>query len=441
MDPPDTSEDLKRPSQGKDRVIEKYLTQFAEPEISDLAVPSIFEVALVIPAFQESASTIGQLIKSLPSTCLPILVINAPEEDAHTLNLFRAMGALPTIAFGRHWSLRTHGQAQQLLVFEYCLDGHYPPPKQGVGLARKVGVDAALKLHQQGVLQSDRIYLTDADATLPRDYFSTSWPKQAGAVVFPYLHRLSGSNEAKRATLLFECRLRHYESGLRYAGSGYAYPTLGSLIGVRAGAYAAARGMPKRAAGEDFYLLNKLRKLGDVARLSCRPIRLENRASARVPMGTGPSLIQLIDALSDGRMPGFYNPSSFESLKCLLDTLWNLETPDQILQIDDEAIQDFAETTDLLMTLEQLRNAARTQSRLQQSLLEWFDGFRQLKFIHFLRDRHHPLVTLEQAISAPWFNETSRAGFSQVRYRQLRTLATGFAETAMGPVISRRSPP
>ena len=60
-------------------------------------------------------------------------------------------------------------------------------------------------------------------------------------MVFPYLHRLSGSNEAKRATLLFECRLRHYESGLRYAGSRYAYPTLGSLIGVRAGAYAAAQ--------------------------------------------------------------------------------------------------------------------------------------------------------------------------------------------------------
>jgi len=419
-------------------VIEKYLTRFSETEISDLAIPGLFEVALVIPAFQESVATIERLIESLPSICLPILVINAPKEDAPTLNLLWAMEALPKIAFGRHWSLRTRGHEQHLLVFEYCLEGHYPPPKQGVGLARKVGVDAALKLHQQGVLQSDRIYLTDADATLPRDYFSTAWPRQASAVVFPYLHRLSGSNEAKRATLLFECRLRHYESGLRYAGSLYAYPTLGSLIGVRAGAYAAARGMPKRAAGEDFYLLNKLRKLGDVVRLSCRPIRLENRASARVPMGTGPSLIQLIDAFSEGRMPHFYNPRSFESLKRLLDTLWNLETPSQILHIDDEAIQDFTEATDLLIALERLQNTARTQSRLQQSLLEWFDGFRQLKFIHFLRDRHHPQVTLEQAISAPWFNETTRAGFSQVRYRQLRTLATGLAEPAMGPVISLR---
>jgi hypothetical protein len=155
-------------------------------------------------------------------------------------------------------------------------------------------------------------------------------------------------------------------------------------------------------------------------------------------MGTGPSLIQLIDAFSEGRMPHFYNPRSFESLKRLLDTLWNLETPSQILHIDDEAIQDFSEATDLLIALERLQNTARTQSRLQQSLLEWFDGFRQLKFIHFLRDRHHPQVTLEQAISAPWFNETTRAGFSQVRYRQLRTLATGLAEPAMGSVISLR---
>lgn len=415
----------------RDRAIEKYLTQFAEPEISDLTIEGTFDTALVIPAFREDAPTIRQQLGSLPDNCLPILVINAPSEDASTLTLLSAIEAMLKIKGGRYWSLRDSGQRKPLLMFEYCLAGHYLPAKQGVGLARKVGVDAALKLYRQGVLRSDRIYLTDADAVLPRDYFSSPWPAQASAVVFPYLHRLSGSHDAQRATLLFECRLRHYESGLRYAESRYAYPTLGSLIGVRANAYAEVRGVPKRAAAEDFYLLNKLAKVGQVIPLKSRPIKLANRPSERVPIGTGPSLVHLAHMLAQGEMPRFYSPQSFKSLKQLLCTLQMLEQPDHVLQIPDDAVQHFLQETDFVGTINRLRKTARERSRFQQSIVEWFDGFRQLKFIHFLRDYHHPLVTLEEALRAPWFSDGSRGGFSRFRFRALQDLATAPSSSAL----------
>ena len=76
------------------------------------------------------------------------------------------------------------------------------------------------------------------------------------------------------ATALYELRLHHYVLGLEYAGSPYAYHTLGSCLAVKADAYAQVRGFPKRAGAEDFYLLNKLAKLGAMPRLQGRCIRI-----------------------------------------------------------------------------------------------------------------------------------------------------------------------
>ena len=84
--------------------------------------------------------------------------------------------------------------------------------------------------------------------------------------------------------------------GLGFAGSPYAYHSVGSTLAVRAEAYAIVRGVPKRAAGEDFYLLDKLAKvtpirvltgepvaisLGVRARFHLVPVRASNGSSAR----------------------------------------------------------------------------------------------------------------------------------------------------------------
>ncbi|GIR63469.1 MAG: hypothetical protein CM15mP68_1350 [Pseudomonadota bacterium] len=62
-------------------------------------------------------------------------------------------------------------------------------------------------------------------------------------------------------------------------GSAYAYPTLGSTISVHAQSYARVRGYPKRNAGEDFYLLNKLNKLHPVQVLQQPVIEVQARLS------------------------------------------------------------------------------------------------------------------------------------------------------------------
>ena len=405
------------------KAVTKYLSSHAEPEIDDLALSSSYDTALVIPAYRESHASIKRLILALPESCLVILVINAPGPDPATLTCLQALRAEPQLARGRWWTLHRLPTGHSTLIFDYCTKEHCPPIKQGVGLARKLGADAALVLFTHGTLVTDRIYLTDADARLPSDYLTRSWPSSASGVVFPFKHSLNGSSEQKTATLLFECRLHHYTSGLAFAKSRYAFSSLGSLIGVRAEAYAKVRGVPKRSAGEDFYLLNKLAKVGDIAPLAGQAIRLSNRQSNRVPIGTGPAMNSLVSDLRANEWPTFYAPASFQALGLLLNALNQITLPEQLSYLKDPAIEHYIESTQLMAHLSNLSRSASSHAQFQRAVEAWFDGFRQLKFIHFMRDHWHPQVPLDQVLEAPWFETPSQASMSAARCRKLHQLS------------------
>ena len=140
-----------------------------------------------------------------------------------------------------------------------------------MGLARKIGFDIALRLHQAGRLASSWLHSTDADVILPRDYFeraSRVRVPNAAALVYPFVHRGEDDVALARAVQLYEISLRYYVLGLASAGSPYAHHTVGSTLAVDAAAYAKVRGVPKRTAAEDFYLLGKLVKIGAIVPLA-----------------------------------------------------------------------------------------------------------------------------------------------------------------------------
>ena len=121
--------------------------------------------------------------------------------------------------------------------------------------------------------------------------------------------------------LLYEISLYYYVNRLKHANSPYAFHTVGSTIAVNAKDYALVRGTPKRLAGEDFYLLNKLAKTGLVLSSSSAPIELDARVSHRTPFGTGSS-IDRIQRLSNPIEENlYYQPAIFELLKALLARL------------------------------------------------------------------------------------------------------------------------
>lgn len=382
---------------------------------------------LVVPAYRESPSLLDRLtrIPAGEGVTLVILVLNRPDSDQDTLANAKLRDALKQSGLPQatRGSVAVYGLNPNTDLYLYDMElQHGPTPhSQGVGLARKTGCDIALQWRAAGGISGQWLCSTDADATLPQTYFSqlASAIPNTAAAVFPFRHTAGADEVTNAATALYELRLHHYVLGLDYAGSPYAFHTLGSALAIQFSAYAHVHGFPKRAGGEDFYLLNKLAKLGSVARLQGDCIELQSRLSTRVPFGTGPAVAALAAAEHPQGAPLFYHPQSFAALAALLKGLPALAArPEQDLAAllsevkasevsgDSAAVSagpsipikaaNALTALGIESALDHCRRHASSPEHFVRHFHQWFDGFRTLKFIHALRDDGLPMRSLAQ---------------------------------------------
>ncbi len=407
--------------------MKKYLQHYAEPEtaaLDHLPDQPAWENVMVIPACNETAG----LLRSSPQCggrSLMILVINEPENAAQNVSSSnRALAASVQERFTHQWQSapgtglslwRDTLTERDLLLVDRFSDGRQLPAKGGVGLARKIGADLALSLIHLQRINSTWIHCTDADVRLPRNYFTRSNALQNpdlkySALIYPFSHSddrdRSESREVILATQLYELSLRYYVAGMKFALSPYAFHTIGSTMAVSAIHYAKVRGFPKREAGEDFYLLNKLAKVGTVLELAASEendvIEIESRRSDRVPFGTGAAVNKITgftDQVSEYR---FYDPAVFGLLKTWLQSLpavWHSGSAelairgfqDQSFKRQDHELQALLTGLMEIKTEQALEHAFRQSKNLDQftrQMHTWFDAFRTLKLIHFLRDQY-----------------------------------------------------
>ncbi|MFT5709839.1 MAG: hypothetical protein ACI8QT_000526 [Halioglobus sp.] len=399
----------------EDIALKRYLERHIEPNLPN-APQGInhWQHMLVIPAYDESP----ELLRSLSRLCgsgktVVILVLNRPDSDPDTSRnnpLRDAIGQLEPACQDAEHGLNIYSLGASIELFFYDMDTIKGPnpAAQGVGLARKVGCDIALLWQYQGAISSDWICCSDADAALPKNYFSRlDQAANSGAAVFPFAHQSGVSSEVSEATALYELRLHHYVLGLNYAKSPYAYHTLGSCIAIKRQQYAQIRGYPKRSGGEDFYVLNKLAKVGSIASLDGECIAIASRRSHRVPFGTGPAVEKII---SENDVKIFYHPDCFESLRALLAVVPTLRESSLEKLISLLIAQGLAPDLALLtsQTLNKMnfskaithcRQHGKEERQFVSQFNQWFDGFRTLKFIHAIRDSRAGMICLEELLS------------------------------------------
>ncbi len=273
--------------------VSKYLDNYAEPDIQalQLSLERPFKAVLVIPVYDEAISQLLSIIdKVRPHSAVLIFVFNAPDLDEPEVAAAqqRTREALESLVKETRAKQETGlfradiSSSLTLYYLDYCHAERMLPPKQGVGLARKLGMDLGLKLVQQQYLSIgksvDWLHSSDADVSLPENYFNISVDASGlAAAIYPFKHIAEPGYEM--AMSLYDYSLRYYVDQLHKAGSPYAFHTIGSLIAVNPVAYALVRGFPKRSAGEDFYLLNKLAKVASVQTLDEPTIEISGRAS------------------------------------------------------------------------------------------------------------------------------------------------------------------
>ena len=182
----------------KDNSIARYLERYAEPEHGQITdnKPLLHRLGtvqniLALPCYAEDIENLHRFTNFLRAqqNTLLVLVLNqpdslSPEETniARTRNQswldYLSSQGLAFFAQGQFYCY----QIDQSFVL--CLDRFRDKPisrKQGVGLARKIAADVALSLAHNGIVAADYIHSTDADCTLPDDYF-TAAKKQRGDV-------------------------------------------------------------------------------------------------------------------------------------------------------------------------------------------------------------------------------------------------------------------
>lgn len=282
--------------------LDAYLTrQKSERRLSGLPVSPGLSLALVIPCYNEAG--LLRCLRSLAAADKPAgdvevcVVVNAPDNAPAAAVARNRQTVAELDAFIR--------EAASPSFRVYYLDVTLPSGKYaGVGLARKIGMDEAIRrfaaVHRpEGVLVS-----LDADCEVSPGYLTEiertfrAPDTRYTAAVLGFEHPLPPAEEepaVRKAMIQYELYLRYYKHALRYTGFPYPYYTIGSCFAITAETYCRAGGMGKYQGGEDFYFLQKVFPLGKTAEIRTARVFPAARLSDRVPFGTGPSLIKLAE--------------------------------------------------------------------------------------------------------------------------------------------------
>lgn len=383
-----------------------YLNKQAtlEPGRLNEAPSRSFSGAVVIPSLAEAAN-LPQTLESLsrnPADLLDLFLIlivvnqRADATVAETADNLETLKALPL--WKQQYGLHN-------LFWVDAAIGVELPPKQGVGLARKIGLDLALTLLNYG--DGDPLLVClDADTLVQLDYLPAITRhfaySSAGGTSIPYRHLPAADQAGQSAIDRYELFLRVYVLGLKLAGSPYAFHTVGSAMACRASAYVASGGMNRRLAGEDFYFLQQLHKTSGVLPLSGTTVHPSPRSSYRVPFGTGRAVG---DMLNEGEQRLlFYQPAVFSIVgEWLAFVAEHIEADARSLLSGAAQISpvlfEFMEQVGFRNSWDNLQKNNRENTTLMTAFHGWFDAFRTMRLIHDLTDRAYPRIAPENAVA------------------------------------------
>ncbi len=265
----------------KSSLLEDYLQKYACDEKWRLITPYEKDAAraVVIPAYAEKESlffTLVSLAKNSASSLEHTLVlcvinnrVNSPQEDIknnrETLEILASLAGKKS--FDKYRAERKlHEQLTELAdkkikigyIDAASKGAALPPERGGVGMARKIGMDAMLRLWRKEMPEQKLLLSLDADTLVKDNYLSAIKNYFSGEVktaITAYAHQMPPGDEEQAAICFYEIYLRYWVLGLRLAKSPYAYHSIGSTIITTSDAYLEVR--DESAAGGGRFLFSQ----------------------------------------------------------------------------------------------------------------------------------------------------------------------------------------
>jgi glycosyltransferase involved in cell wall biosynthesis len=346
-------------------------------------------IIVVIPAYNEPG--ICKLLDSLVQCGEPdckaevIIVVNAPgdaTEESKANNLL-------TLKNIESWKIKHNSCFFRLFAF----NTEPSVPGWGVGLARKTGMDEAVRRFDHINNPDGVIVCLDADCTVQSNYFESLCNqlyriKCRSACSIYFEHPLSGNEFEEsnyRFISLYELHLRYYYQGLAISGFPYVFHTVGSSMAVKALSYIKAGGMNRRQAGEDFYFIQKLVPEEGYFNLISTTIFPSPRVSTRVPFGTGAS----IGKMTEGGIHTFltYNLLAFEELSRLFSMTEEFYKSDPLeipgfYTLFPLGLRLFIDEAEWKSKMTEIKNNTSGLKSFRKRFYGWFNMFMIVKYLN-----------------------------------------------------------
>ena len=374
-----------------------YLVKFGFqlPSITQMPAPNL-GLIVVIPCFNEP--DIISSIKSLAAANKPdhavevIVVLNHGEQHDDRIK----QQNLKSLTNLNNWLTENNPFFTLYTIQAFEL----PKKHAGVGLARKIGMDEAVARFES-ISTDGLIICFDADSTCEPSYFQaieTHFKKNLktpGAAI-RYEHPLEGTEFHKtiyEGIINYELFLRYYNQGLIHTNLPYAFHTVGSSMVVKSSAYQKQGGMNKRKAGEDFYFLHKIIALGNFTEINNTKVIPSPRTSDRVPFGTGKAISDWVSNDLEEYMT--YDVKIWDLLKSFSATIPLLQTKELkdtpfFNKSENKPFIDFLNLNNFNEDLKGIRSNSTNAESFLKRFFVWFNAFRVLKLVHFLRDEQYP---------------------------------------------------
>ncbi len=378
-------------------VFENYLEKHFPAFRIETPPPADLKLIVVIPSYLEK----NYLFKTLESlyACTPpsgqaevIIVLNTSESDSpHILEKQKE-------CFTEILNYKNRKSNDWLHI--HPLEAYNLRKKHfGAGLARKTGLDEAVRRYYKLGKPDGIITCLDADSPVAPNYFRAieEWykdPTHQGAMIY-FEHPLEGKEyppEVYEAITLYELHLRYYRRALQEAGFPYACHTIGSCMTFRALKYVQAGGMPKKQAGEDFYFLQKLIPLGGFGEINTTAVYPSPRPSDRVVFGTGASIKQHLEG--SRRQGTTYNPLAFEDLSSLFSKIQELrdinpESFEEWTYNLSGPLRSFLLNSNFKEELSVIRKNSNRNKTFLKRFFGVFNAFRVVKYLNYSHEHFY----------------------------------------------------
>ena len=362
-------------------------------------------IITVIPSYGEDK--IHRLLDSLASASQPdcatevIVVVNAPADaSAESLEINRI-----TLSDIESWKLQNKNCWFRLFYLDIKPEA---VSGWGVGLARKTGMDEAVRRFSMIDKQDGIILSLDADCMVRDNYFSAVYDefrnrKERKACSIYFEHPLHGKEfpaTIYKNIAMYELHLRYYLQALKYSGYPWVFHTVGSAMAVKAQEYISAGGMNRRQAGEDFYLIQKLIPGGGYFSINSTAVYPSPRPSFRVPFGTGAAIEKLSG--ENGTSLLTYSMSACEELRILfsgVDLLFRCNEYQLIEIFHDlpEGVKQFIGEKEWVNKISEISNNTSGIQSFRKRFFSWFNMFMIVRYLNTVHQNLFARVPINEA--------------------------------------------